>query len=220
MKEKVRKPVKQEKEKAATEEQFRLIRASIDLANSERKKQVILITSPESGTGKSTVASHLAICYAKKGERTLLIDADLRKPTIHKYFPVSRYIGLTNIMAGQSSVMNSLQEVEMDGYSLSILTGGPSPLNPSELLSSKKMEQLVAQLKQFFDIIIVDTPPITIVSDALVLTDLADGVILTCRYHQTVKEKAQLAVEKLKLSKARLLGVIFNGTKNAKHYYY
>ncbi|WP_439442931.1 CpsD/CapB family tyrosine-protein kinase [Listeria aquatica] len=214
------KSLKQEKEKAAIEEQFRLIRASIDLTNSEQKKQVILITSPESGTGKSTIASHLAVCYAKKGERTLLIDADLRKPTIHKHFSVSRYIGLTNIITEQSSVTNCLQEVNQDGYSLSILTGGPSPLNPSELLSSKNMEQLVNQLRKIFDVIILDTPPVTMVSDALVLTDLSDGVVLTFRYHQTVKEKAQAAAEKLKLSKARLLGVIFNGTKNVKHYYY
>ncbi|EIA20024.1 CpsD/CapB family tyrosine-protein kinase [Listeria fleischmannii] len=203
-----------------TSEQFKLIRTGIDFSGIDEKKQVILITSPESGTGKSTVSSHLAVAYAEKGARTLLIDADMRKPTLHKRFSKNLHLGLSNVMTGDISLEDSIQEVELRASTLSILTSGPIPPNPNDLLSSKKMSELIEALRDSFDKIIIDTPPVTIVSDALVLADSADGTVLVCRYHKTLKEKAKHAVNQLRLSKAKLIGVIFNGTKNAENYYY
>ncbi|MBC1371287.1 CpsD/CapB family tyrosine-protein kinase [Listeria booriae] len=201
-------------------EQFKLIRTGIDLSGIDKKQQVILITSPESGTGKSTVASHLAVAYAEKGAKTLLIDADMRKPTLHKRFSKYLYSGLSNVITGEIPLEDSLQDVNFKSTSLSILTSGQIPPNPNDLLSSKKMADLIESLRDSFDKIIIDTPPVTIVSDALALADSTDGVILVCRYHKTLKEKAKHATNQLRLSKAKIIGVIFNGTKNAENYYY
>lgn len=201
-------------------EQFKLIRAGIDFSSIEKKMQVILITSPESGTGKSTVASHLAIAYAQKGEKTILIDADMRKPTIYKRFSKKSRIGLSTLLVREFDLAESIQEVELNDCTLSILTSGPIPPNPNDLLSSERMNTLINTLKKSFDRIIIDTPPVTLVSDALILADLADGSILVCRYQKTVKEKARYATNKLKLSKAKLIGAVFNGTKSMEEYYY
>ncbi|MBC2285020.1 CpsD/CapB family tyrosine-protein kinase [Listeria booriae] len=205
---------------SAIDEQFKLIRTGIDFSGIDHKKQVILVTSPESGTGKSTISSHLAVAYAQRGERTLLIDADMRKPTLHKRFFKSMYIGLSNMITGEVSIEDGLQGVQLKDCSLTILASGPIPPNPNELLTSKKMMELLQQLRNQFDVIIIDTPPVNIVSDALVLADATDGTILVCRNQKTLKEKAKHAVSKLKQSKAPLLGVIFNGTKNVDNYYY
>lgn len=201
-------------------EQFKLIRIGIDFSSIDEKKQVILITSPESGTGKSTISSHLAVAYAEKGARTILIDADMRKPTLHKRFSKNLYLGLSNVITGDISLEDSIQEVDFHASQLSILTSGPIPPNANDLLSSQKMAELINVLRGSFDKIIIDTPPITIVSDALVLADSADGTVLVCRYNKTLKEKAKQAVNQLRLSKTKLIGVIFNGTKNAENYYY
>lgn len=211
---------KSKKEYSVTSEQFKLIRAGIDFSSIDQKMQVMIITSPESGTGKSTVASHLAVAYAQKGERTILIDADMRKPTLYKHFSKNVRIGLSNLLVGEFNLGESIQKVKMDDCVLAILTSGPTPPNPNDLLSSNRMSALIETLKGSFDRIIIDTPPVTIVSDALILADLADGTVLVCRYQKTLKEKAKYAVNKLKLSKAKLIGVVFNGTKNIEEYYY
>ncbi|WP_036097499.1 CpsD/CapB family tyrosine-protein kinase [Listeria floridensis] len=201
-------------------EQFKLIRTGIDFSGIDENKQVILITSPESGTGKSTIASHLAVAYAEKGARTLLIDADMRKPTLHKRFSKKMLTGLSSVITGEDTLEDSLQKVTMSTCMLSILTSGPIPPNPNDLLSSKKMAELIERLRESFDKIIIDTPPVTIVSDALVLSERTDGTVLVCRHHKTLKEKAKDAVSQLQLARANLIGVIFNGTKNAENYYY
>ncbi|MEG0256178.1 CpsD/CapB family tyrosine-protein kinase [Vagococcus sp.] len=211
---------KSKKGYSVTSEQFKLIRAGIDFSSIDQKMQVMVITSPESGTGKSTVASHLAVAYAQKGERTILIDADMRKPTLYKHFSKNVRIGLSNLLVGEFNLGESIQKVKMDDCVLAILTSGPTPPNPNDLLSSNRMSALIDTLKGSFDRIIIDTPPVTIVSDALILADLADGTVLVCRYQKTLKEKAKYAVNKLKLSKAKLIGVVFNGTKNIEEYYY
>ncbi|MBC1474471.1 CpsD/CapB family tyrosine-protein kinase [Listeria grandensis] len=201
-------------------EQFKLIRTGIDFSNIDKRKQVILITSPESGTGKSTIASHLAITYAQRGERVLLIDADMRRPTLHRRFSKDLHAGLSNIILGYLSVEEGLQNVALADCEFFILTSGSIPPNPSELLSSEKMIELLEKLREEFDYIIIDTPPVTIVSDALALADMVDGMILVCRYHKTLRAKAIQAVEKLSLSQTKILGAIFNGTKNMENYYY
>lgn len=205
---------------SSVSEQFKLIRTNIDFSSIDEDIQVILITSPESGTGKSTITSHLAVAYAQKGARTLLIDADLRKPTLHKYFSKNLYLGLSNVIKSDVCLEDCLQKISLADCSLSILTSGPIIQNPNDLLSSKRMNELIETLRGSFDKIIIDTPPVTVVSDALVLADSVDGTVLVCRYRKTLKEKARHAVNQLRLSKSKLLGVIFNGTKNAENYYY
>lgn len=202
------------------DEQFKLIRAGIDFSNIDRKKKVILVTSPESGTGKSTIAAHLASAYAQKGERTLLIDADMRRPTLHKRFMKNLHLGLSNIITKDIALEDGLQIVQLEKHQFSILTSGTIPPTPNDLLSSQKMHDLMLQLKDSFETIIIDTPPVTVVSDALDLASLVDEAVLVCRYQQTQKDKAKQAVSLLKLSNVKLLGVIFNGTKNIENNYY
>ncbi|EUJ31342.1 capsular polysaccharide biosynthesis [Listeria floridensis FSL S10-1187] len=202
------------------DEQFKLIRTGIDYAAIDEKKQVILITSPESGSGKSTVASRLAMAYAQKGEKTLLIDADMRRPVLHKNFAKLAQPGLSNVMLSESILEDSLQKIAVTKDSLMLLTSGAIPPSPNDLLSTKRMSEILTELRAAFDRIIIDTPPVTIVSDALVLAELADGAVLVCRYHKTRKDKAKQAVNQLRLAKASLIGVVFNGVKNAESYYY
>ncbi|RDX00844.1 CpsD/CapB family tyrosine-protein kinase [Listeria kieliensis] len=199
-------------------EQFRTIRANIDFLTVGMPCKVILVTSPEAGTGKSTVSSNLAISYAQQGKKTLLIDIDMRKPTIHKTFnkPLFRG-GLSGVLRKQLDILDACQDTEVEN--LTVLTSGTLPPNPNELLGSKRMAEIIAELREEFEQIIVDAPPVTIVSDALVVAPETDGIILVFRTGKTLKDGAKAAYEQLALSRTQVLGVVLNGVDEAHHYY-
>ncbi|WP_167628748.1 CpsD/CapB family tyrosine-protein kinase [Listeria valentina] len=200
-------------------EQFRMIRTGIDFTSIDKENNVVMVTSSESGTGKSTIASNIAIVTAQSGKKTLLIDTDLRKPTIHKIFSKNMYSGLSNLITGDLELEEVLQKTTVNN--LTIMTSGIIPPNPTDLLASSRMKKILAELRTKFDFIIIDTPPATIVPDALVLADEVDGAILVIRYHKTLKEEAKKALDKLKFTRVNLLGAILNGTKDLnKNYYY
>ncbi|MBC1520511.1 CpsD/CapB family tyrosine-protein kinase [Listeria aquatica] len=200
-------------------EQFRMIRTGIDFTSIDKENNVVMVTSSESGTGKSTIASNIAVVTAQSGKKTLLIDTDLRKPTIHKIFSKNMYNGLSNLITGDLELEKVLQKTSVKN--LSIMTSGIIPPNPTDLLVSTRMKKILAELRTKFDFIIIDTPPVTIVPDALVLADEIDGAILVIRYHKTLKEEAKKALDKLKFTRVNLLGAILNGTKDLnKNYYY
>ncbi|MEN2666960.1 CpsD/CapB family tyrosine-protein kinase [Listeria aquatica] len=200
-------------------EQFRMIRTGIDFTSIDKENNVVMVTSSESGTGKSTIASNIAVVTAQSGKKTLLIDTDLRKPTIHKIFSKNMYNGLSNLITGDLELEEVLQKTSVNN--LSIMTSGIIPPNPTDLLASTRMKKILAELRTKFDFIIIDTPPVTIVPDALVLADEIDGAILVIRYHKTLKEEAKKALDKLKFTRVNLLGAILNGTKDLnKNYYY
>ncbi|WP_439442825.1 CpsD/CapB family tyrosine-protein kinase [Listeria aquatica] len=200
-------------------EQFRMIRTGIDFTSIDKENNVVMVTSSESGTGKSTIASNIAVVTAQSGKKTLLIDTDLRKPTIHKIFSKNMYNGLSNLITGDLELEEGLQKTSVNN--LSIMTSGIIPPNPTDLLASTRMKKILAELRTKFDFIIIDTPPVTIVPDALVLADEIDGAILVIRYHKTLKEEAKKALDKLKFTRVKLLGAILNGTKDLnKNYYY
>lgn len=201
-------------------EQFKNIRTAIEFSDVDKAFQTILVTSPEPMSGKSTISANLAIVYAQKGKKTLLIDGDMRKPTIHKTFDSFMSQGLSTSLTESNSAVENCQKTEIEN--LFILTSGPIPPNPNELLGSKRMSVVLEELKKKFDIIIIDSPPVTVVSDALVLASHTDGIIFVVRSRVTMKYKAKQAIEQLKMTRIPIIGAILNGEleKENNNYYY
>ncbi|MBS8266565.1 capsular biosynthesis protein [Mesobacillus boroniphilus] len=199
-------------------EQYRTIRTNIEFAAVDHKIQTLVITSASPGEGKSMTAANLAVVYAQQGKRVLLIDADLRKPTVHYTFCLDNYKGLSNIIVGDALPDEAI--VTCDVENLDILTCGPIPPNPSELLTSMRMKAFVYEARKFYDIILCDTPPVLAVSDAQILANLCDGTILVVRCKNTKIEHVQKAIGALKAVNARLIGTILNDSKKRTEDYY
>ncbi|WP_375346629.1 CpsD/CapB family tyrosine-protein kinase [Priestia megaterium] len=201
-------------------EQYRTIRTNIQFSNVDQDIKTIVLTSSGAEEGKSTTSSNLATVYAQQGLNVLLIDADLRKPTGHYTFRLENHIGLTNVLTRQSTLAQAVQESEIPH--LSVLTSGPIPPNPSELLASAQMAELLKEMKKQFDMIIFDTPPILAVADAQILANQVDGTILVVSSGKTEKDAALKSKELLSNAKGKLLGVVLNNRKveDGNYYYY
>jgi capsular exopolysaccharide synthesis family protein len=192
-------------------ESYRQIRTNLQFVDVDNPVKVIVVTSSIGEEGKSTTAINLAVVCAEAGQRVLLIEADLRRPRVADYLGVERAVGLTNVLAGRVSVDEVIQEW-VSGR-MSILASGSIPPNPSELLGSQNMRQLIADLRQRFDLIIIDTPPLLPVTDAAVATALADGVVIVVRHAKTTRSQLAQAVKSLESVDARVIGAIVNMTK-------
>ncbi|MDR4219043.1 CpsD/CapB family tyrosine-protein kinase [Priestia megaterium] len=201
-------------------EQYRTIRTNIQFSNVDQDIKTIVVTSSGAEEGKSTTTSNLATVYAQQGLKVLLIDADLRKPTGHYTFRLENHIGLTNVLTRQSTLAQAVQESEIPH--LSVLTSGPIPPNPSELLASAQMAELLKEMKEQFDMIIFDTPPILAVADAQILANQVDGTILVVSSGKTEKDAALKSKELLSNAQGKLLGVVLNNRKveEGNYYYY
>lgn len=201
-------------------EQYRTIRTNIQFSNVDQDIKTIVVTSSGAEEGKSTTTSNLATVYAQQGLKVLLIDADLRKPTGHYTFRLENHIGLTNVLTRQSTLAQAVQESEIPH--LSVLTSGPIPPNPSELLASAQMVELLKEMKEQFDMIIFDTPPILAVADAQILANQVDGTILVVSSGKTEKDAALKSKELLSNAQGKLLGVVLNNRKveEGNYYYY
>ncbi|PGT72625.1 CpsD/CapB family tyrosine-protein kinase [Priestia megaterium] len=201
-------------------EQYRTIRTNIQFSNVDQAIKTIVVTSSGAEEGKSTTTSNLATVYAQQGLKVLLIDADLRKPTGHYTFRLENHIGLTNVLTRQSTLAQAVQESEIPH--LSVLTSGPIPPNPSELLASAQMAELLKEMKEQFDMVIFDTPPILAVADAQILANQVDGTILVVSSGKTEKDAALKSKELLSNAQGKLLGVVLNNRKveEGNYYYY
>ncbi|KMT60414.1 CpsD/CapB family tyrosine-protein kinase [Paenilisteria newyorkensis] len=200
-------------------ELFRAIRTNIEYSNVDKKVKSILITSSEPNSGKSIICANLAIVFAHQNKKTLLIDGDLRKPTIQKIFPNIKSEGLTGLLANKVTIEEAVCETEVDN--LFVLPAGVIPPNPAELLGSQRMKQIYEELYEAFDQIIFDTPPIQLVVDAQLLGNFVDGSILLVRRDHSTKEASNKALVKLESARANVLGSIFNNPKmDAGDYYY
>ncbi len=201
-------------------EQYRTIRTNIQFSGADQDINSLILTSSGTAEGKSTTASNLAAVYAQQGLKVLLIDADLRKPTVHYTFRLENHAGLTNVLTRQSTLGQAVQETEV--RDLYVLTSGPIPPNPSELLASHQMEELLKEMKQQFDMVIFDTPPILAVADAQILANQVDASILVVSSGKTEKEAALKAKELLVHAKSKLLGAVLNNRKaeSGNYYYY
>ncbi|WP_071393398.1 CpsD/CapB family tyrosine-protein kinase [Bacillus tuaregi] len=199
-------------------EQYKTIRTNIQFS-SDLGIRSIVVTSSAPGEGKSTTVANLAIVFAQQGKKTLLIDADMRKPTVHYKFNIDNSKGLTNVLTNRNDLEDCLQESLIDN--LSILTTGPIPPNPAELLSSKVMDDLIAKALEEFDMILIDTPPVLAVTDAQILANRCDGTILVIKSGETEVDAAVKAKELLVAANGKLLGTVLNQKKvNESHYYY
>lgn len=198
-------------------EQFRILRTSIDYTLTNQKRKVLLITSPETGSGKSTTSANLAIIYAQQGKKTLLIDADMRKPTQHKLFEKGVHNGLSGVITEQLTLQDACQPTEIDN--LDIMVSGFTPPNPNKILESSNMETILQTLRQQYEVILIDTPP-TIVSDALIIAPKTDGILLIMRQSRTLKENAKKTIQQLALTKTDIIGTILNGVSGKKNKYY
>ena len=187
-------------------EAFRQVRTSLQFIDVERPVHVLVVTSSVSGEGKSTTSVNLAVAFADSGRRVLLIEADLRRPRVSEYLGLERAVGLTNVLAGQVAIDEVVQRWGRSG--LSVLPSGSIPPNPSELLGSPAMVDLLTQLRAMFDVIVIDTPPLLPVTDGAVAAVHSDGAVLVVRYAKTTKSQITTAVQSLRSVDARLLGTI------------
>lgn len=203
-------------------EQYRTIRTNIQFASSiDHKLQTIVVTSSGPSEGKSTTSANLAVVFAKSGQKVLLVDADMRKPTVFKTFQLTNEIGLSTVLSTSTKVDQAAQKTSIEN--LSVLTSGPKPPNPSELLGSMRMDQVIQEARNLYDIIIFDMPPIVAVTDAQIMASKVDGTLLVVRENVTKKEAVTKAKELLHLVNARVLGVVYNGAEQSKdqgYYYY
>ncbi|MGM9986935.1 MAG: CpsD/CapB family tyrosine-protein kinase [Bacillaceae bacterium] len=219
---KIRKPllITHTQPKSIISEQYRNIRTSIQYSIVDRKLETLLVTSAEQSEGKTTISSNLAIVFAQQGKKVLFVDGDLRRPSLHYVFRVDNLYGLTTVLTKQKILRDCVQDSTI--HNLSILASGPIPPNPSELLASKAMDELLNEALQSYDLVIFDTPPLLAVTDAKVLANKVDGVILVVKSEQTQVENAIKVKNMLTGAKGKLLGVVLNNRnqKDSQNYYY
>lgn len=204
--------------KEVISEQYRLIRTNILFSSVDEEVKSIMITSPEPADGKSTTALNLSIVLAQQGKKVLLVDADLRKPSIHYSFQVSNITGLTNVLTKETDLEGAISTTYIPN--LEILTCGDIPPNPSELLNSKAMEKLMKKLEEMYDYVVYDSPPVLAVTDAQIIANRCNGVVLVIASGKTHKERALRAKELLAKAKSKILGVVINGVDSKKTEFY
>jgi polysaccharide biosynthesis transport protein len=189
-------------------ETFRSIRTNLQFLNVDNPPKVIVVASSVPGEGKSTLAVNLATALAQSGSRVMLVEADLRRPRVTRYMGLVSGVGLTNVLAGTADLAEVIQPWG-DGK-LSVLAAGPMPPNPSEMLGSAQMRSLLETMRETQDYVVIDTPPLLPVTDAAVLSVLADGCVITTRFGKTRREELTEAAATLSRIDARLLGVVLN----------
>ena len=210
-----------EKPQSNISEAYRTIRTGIEFSNLDKDLKIICITSSKKDEGKTTVLSNLGVSFAKIDKKVLLIDADLRNPSISKMFDTSNTQGLMDILLGKKNIQDCVKKTKQEN--LYILTGGTIPPNPAEVLSSKKMSEFIESIKEEYDYIFIDRPPVGVVSDASIISAYSDGVIFVVGANEVDSNLAKIAKERLDSVKANIVGVILNKFKtdtNSEYYNY
>lgn len=189
-------------------EQYRIIRTNIQFSSGEEKLQSIVVTSAGHSEGKTTTVANLGTVMAQQGKKVLLIDADFQKPALHQFFEKNNHSGLTNILMSDYS----LGEVVMNTpvKNLYIMTSGSLPPIDSDLLGSKRMSLFMGKVKEMYDIILIDSPPIIESANAQVLANICDGLIIVMKSGKTKKDEVAIARNNLINCKAKLLGAVLN----------
>ncbi|MEW7917789.1 CpsD/CapB family tyrosine-protein kinase [Enterococcus avium] len=203
-------------------EQYRTIRSNIQFTSVDKELQTMVVTSSGPSEGKSTTSANLAVVFANSGKRVLLVDADLRKPTVALTFQIPNVRGLSNLLGDRTADSKDYAQTTIID-NLWVMPSGPKPPNPSEMLGSKRMEEVIAELTQEFDLIIFDMPPVATVTDAQILAAKTDGTLLVVRERQIKKQNLVKAYDLLRIAKANILGVVYNAAKKAddsSYYYY
>jgi len=207
--------------KSPISEAYRTLRTNISFSAVDEDLRVIMVTSAGPGEGKSTTVANLAATYAQSDKRTVLIELDLRKPTVHKTFKLSNRLGISHVLTKQASLDEVIQDTNIP-Y-LSAITAGMIPPNPSELVGSKALGSILDQLKEQFDQIIIDTPPVLALTDAQLISTHCDGVVLVAEAGKVKRSALLDAKERLQIVKAKIVGVVLNNAKRKikdDYYYY
>lgn len=195
-------------------ESYKTLRTNIRFSTLDRLTKVLLVTSAGPSEGRTTTTTNLAITYAQENKKVLLIDGDLRKPTINKVFYRANRHGLSEVLNERCTVEDSINETDQDN--LWIMTSGAIPPNPSELLGSERMRSLLLHLSEQFDVILIDSPPALAVADAQILGAMCDGVVLVVHYGKVTVEAVRKVRRNMEHVNARILGVVLNNSNRSK----
>jgi len=200
----------------AAKESYRTIRTNLMFSMAKKGCKTILFTSSIQGEGKTTTSSNVAFSIARSNKKVLLVDLDLRRPHIHRLVKLSNTPGITNILSG----FNSLEEViHKDVFKgLDVICAGTLSPNPAEIVASEELAALLEQLKADYDFIILDTPPVNVVSDALTVIPYVDGVVMVARPNYTARKELQNAIGKINMVGGKILGVVANGVRYEKRF--
>jgi len=196
-------------------EAYKTIRTNLMFMMTQSNKKCITVSSSLSGEGKSTSVVNIAIAFSQLGCKVLVIDADLRKPTIYKKLKVANIKGLSSVLVGFCTAKEAISEINSN---LDVLTSGPIPPNPSELLGSENMSVLLDALQAEYEYIIIDTPPINIVSDALVLAPKTNGIVLVTKGGRTTHDQIKKTLNSINFANVKILGVVMNGASKKSIY--
>ena len=208
--------------KSLVSESFRTLRSNLQLSEFGKNLKVIVITSSNPNEGKSEVSINLAACLAQQGKKVIIIDADMRKPTQHKLTELNNTEGLSTFLLKKSGV-NPINHLTINGVNLYVLTSGPIPPNPSEMLASSVMKQSLKAFDDLYDYVIIDTPPLLAATDAQILASIADATLLVVDIKKSKRRQVTEAKRRLDHVGAKLLGVVMNKVdlyKDTYYYYY
>jgi len=209
-----------EQTKSPISEAYRTLRTNVQFTSVDSETKKIMITSSGPREGKSSTVANLAVSMSQAGKSVIVVDADLRNPTQHKLFDLDNGQGLSVALVQDQDYQSYIKKTAVPG--VMVLTGGPVPPNPAELVGSKRMKRLIEELSQEYDIVLIDTPPIIAVTDAAILAQEVDGVILVLASGEVNKEYAIRAKEQLDKVGAKILGAVLNKAdmKASEYYYY
>ena len=204
--------------KSITAESYRSLRTNIQYSSIDKQVKTLVVTSSNAGEGKSTVSGNLAYTFFQSGKRVLIIDCDLRKPSLHRKFNVSNEVGLTDVLVGTSELNKVMKKIDDNLY---LLTTGTLPPNPAEIIGSNTMENFLDECKINFDYIILDTPPILPVTDSKLLAIKADATVLVVRSEISKSKQVSQAFKELEKVNANVIGTILNDVEmhSEKLYY-
>ena len=204
--------------RAPVSEAYRTLRTNLEFSSLDKPLKTLVVTSPGPDEGKSTTLANLAVTLAQAEKRVILVDCDLRRPAQHEIFGVTNQSGLTTMMVDEQAMKAPpLQETGVPG--LALLTTGPLPPNPSELVGSRRMAEIIAGLSQAADLVLFDAPPIIAVTDAAVLASRVDGVLLVIKAGGTKRDHAQKAKALLDKVNAHVIGAVLNNARMDTSYY-
>jgi capsular exopolysaccharide synthesis family protein len=213
-----------ENDRSAIAEAFRKLRTNLQFISVDHPPRLIVVSSPVPSEGKTTTAINIALALAEAEHNVLLVDGDMRKPSLDKYLNLVGSVGFSTVLSGSAQLADVLQDTKFPR--LTVLTAGPTPPNPSELLSSKAAGKVLSELRELFDYVIVDTSPLLAVTDAAVLAPNSDGVLLIARFGETKRDQLGHAVASLRSVGATILGAVFTiaptrkGSSDGYNYYY
>lgn len=203
--------------KSIAAEAYRSLKTNIQYSSFDKEYKTIVVTSANPGEGKSTTAGNLALTLAEGEAKVLLVDCDMRKPSMHKNFRVTNTYGISDVLLQRQKVMDV---AHVYNKNLSIITAGKIPPNPAEMLASKAMTLFLKEMKEHFDYVVLDTPPVQAVADAQILSTKVDGALVVVRAGVTKKDDVHNSVASLKKVNANIIGTVLHAVDNSKNKYY